>query len=143
MSKLILNERNIGNLEGIQVKRGYPILSHLLLADDSMFFLKASQINLLKMKRNMNLYCKASGQTINFDNLSMVFNSFTLKAIRLAYCDVFGINPNNSLSNYLGLPSLWSRSKYKILKAYRDKIFWKLQGWKGNLLSPKGKGSSH
>lgn len=64
-------------------------MSHLPFYDNALFFLKASQLNLLRMNRILNLYCKAPGQAINFDKSSMVFDSITSETIRLACYDVF------------------------------------------------------
>ena len=40
---------------------------------------------------------------------------------------------------YLGLPTLVGRSKYQTFSFLKDRVWKKIQGWKGRLLSRTGK----
>lgn len=41
--------------------------------------------------------------------------------------------------SYLGLPTLLGRSKYQVFHFLKDKVWKKMQGWKGKMLSRAGK----
>ena len=45
----------------------------------------------------------------------------------------------DQFENYLGLPTLIGRSKYQAFVVLKDKVWKKLQGWKGIMLSRVGK----
>ncbi|CAL9026779.1 unnamed protein product [Prunus brigantina] len=66
ISKLV----NEGELAGIKMARGAPILSHIFFADDSLFFFKAEESNCACLKKILQEYCLASGQEINFQKSS-------------------------------------------------------------------------
>jgi len=60
-------------IQGIQVSNGGPMISHLLFADDSLFFLKADQKNSLNLLSIFKEYEAASGQKINLEKSSITF----------------------------------------------------------------------
>ena len=45
----------------------------------------------------------------------------------------------NHFKSYLGLPTLVGRTKYHTFSYLTDRIWKKLQGWKGKMLSKAGK----
>ena len=45
----------------------------------------------------------------------------------------------NQIESYLGLPTLVGRTKYLTFSYLKDRIWKKLQGWKGKMLSKAGK----
>ena len=46
---------------------------------------------------------------------------------------------DSSYSKYLGLPSFIGRSKKQVFATLKERVGWKLAGWKGKLLSMGGK----
>ena len=50
-----------------------------------------------------------------------------------------GVKEADQFENYLGLPTLIRKAKYNTLSYSKDRIWKKLQGWKGMLLSRVGK----
>lgn len=48
-----------GRVIGIKLARNCPTLSHLLFADDSLFFFRATQENRMEIKGILDMYCQA------------------------------------------------------------------------------------
>lgn len=54
-----------GELQGVKVCRGAPMVSHLLFADDSLILMQANRTNAETLKLILDRYCGASGQKIS------------------------------------------------------------------------------
>ena len=65
LSGLCNKAQEEGSLKGIRVARGTPRLNHLLFADDTMFFLRASKENADALSKLLKRYEEASGQYIS------------------------------------------------------------------------------
>ena len=52
---------------------------------------------------------------------------------------VLGVREVDQFDTYLGLPTLVGRSKYQTFSLLKDRVWKKIQGWKGQLLSKAGK----
>lgn len=61
LSKLIERAESRGELHGVAVSRGAPKVSHLLFADDSFFFFKATSQEAHNFKLILDLHGNASG----------------------------------------------------------------------------------
>lgn len=126
-------------IEGIRPARTFPEIHHLLFADDSLFFIKGSVRNAQAPKATLDEYCKASGQRVKF-NMSSLFcginqgNVFTNEV-----ASVFRMNVVRDPGKYLGLPSIWGRSKCEALSLLSSKIVKKLEGWRTKFLNNTGK----
>ena len=91
-------------LTGLKIARGSPHISHLLFADDSLFFCKATKEEcgvILKLLRD---YEAVSGQQINFQKSSVEFGHKVPDNIRSDIHNILGINNFGGMSNYLGVP---------------------------------------
>ncbi|KAF7831611.1 reverse transcriptase [Senna tora] len=55
------------------------------------------------------------------------------------YCEASGISEACNPDRYLGLPTLWERSKKVALSFVKDKMMRKIEGWKYNTLSQAGR----
>ena len=65
LSGLINQVVSRGEVHGIKVCRGAPEVTHLLFADDSLFFVKAVEHECLKMQNILTKYEQDSGEAIN------------------------------------------------------------------------------
>ena len=65
LSSLIRKSKRDGRILGVRCCRGSPLISHLLFADDSIMFSKASIESGACLKDILNIYEKASGQQVN------------------------------------------------------------------------------
>lgn len=66
-----------GDLTGIKIGHRCSRINHLLFADDTMFFTKASKENCSSLVLILKDYEKASGQLINATKSSISFSSKT------------------------------------------------------------------
>lgn len=65
LSSLMKKAVNEGTIKGIKISRYCPTLSHLLFADDSIFFLDGKLVKCQNLAMILNQYCYATGQEIN------------------------------------------------------------------------------
>ena len=112
-----------------------PKISHLLFVDDSLLFCQATQDEVQEVVDILQLYAKASGQLINLVKSSIFFSSNVDVAQRDWIKNRLDVKEVDKFETYLGLPTLIGRSKYQTFAYLKDKVWKKLQGWKGNLLS--------
>ena len=52
---------------------------------------------------------------------------------------ILGVKEVMKFNSYLGLPTLIGRAKYHTFSYLKDRVWKKLQGWKGMMLSRAGK----
>ena len=52
---------------------------------------------------------------------------------------MLGVKEVEKFESYLGLPTLLGRSKYQAFSFLKDRVWKKMQGWKGKMLSKVGK----
>lgn len=72
VQKLIIAEKK-GEITGISVAKGAPSISHLLNADDNMFYCRQSDEELDCILSILHEYSLASGQRINYQKSSIYF----------------------------------------------------------------------
>ncbi|KAK4395317.1 LINE-1 retrotransposable element O protein [Sesamum angolense] len=92
-------------IQGISICRGAPCISHLLFADDTLIFSKASLSSVRAIKDLLEIYRRASGQEINFHKSSVAFSRNTPEALSIGLASVLNIRKENKMELYLGLPS--------------------------------------
>ncbi|KAB2625745.1 hypothetical protein D8674_017405 [Pyrus ussuriensis x Pyrus communis] len=125
LSKLIQGAVDQGRLEGVKMGGSEPVISHLFFADDTLLFLRADMKNCQNLRHLLDKFCVASGQKVNLEKSSMG-NALGMAVV---------INPGT----YLGVPTIWGRSKQRGLAYVKGRVMEKLQGWKQSTLSRAGK----
>ena len=72
----LLQQKNVSrDLKGIRNGRFDPPISHLLFADDSVFFIKGDDKSVEALKSALHTYCNGSGQKINLQKSSIFFGT--------------------------------------------------------------------
>lgn len=139
LSKSIEQEVSQGHLGGIRFNRHCPTLSHIFFADDALLFAKAELRECDRIKHILKTYGTASGQVINLEKSGMYFSSNMCATDKQLICDFMGIDLLRGDAKYLGLPSLWGRTKAEAYSFLVEKSLKKMQGWKLRQLNQAGK----
>ncbi|KAL0359842.1 UNVERIFIED_CONTAM: hypothetical protein Sangu_0833600 [Sesamum angustifolium] len=124
-----------GRLQGVSVCRAAPSISHLLFADDTLIFCRASTECTRTVLDILEVYRRALGQEINFSKSSVAFNRNTGEGVRSSVVVALNIRRENKMELYLGLPSKVSRSKKLLFSTIWERIWNRISGWNTKLLS--------
>ena len=138
-TSLLVRAKVEKQLHGVSICRRAPSISHLLFADDSLLFCQASKEEVHVVKEILQLYATASGQCINFEKSSIYFSSNTGDDQKEWIKNCLGVREADRFETYLRLPTLIGRLKYQAFSFLKDRVWKKLQGWKGTILSRAGK----
>ena len=138
-TSLLAKEEENGQLHGMSISRYAPTISHLLFANDSLLFCQTKQEEVQVISGVLELYAMASGQCINLEKSSVFFSSNTTGAQRDWITNALEVKEVEKFESYLGLPTLIGRSKYQAFSFLKERVWKKIQGWKGTLLSKAGK----
>ncbi|XP_010481048.1 PREDICTED: uncharacterized protein LOC104759863 [Camelina sativa] len=103
---------------GISIARSSPTISHLLFADDSLFFCKAEATKCRTVMDIIGNYGRASGQEVNLEKSSIIFGKNVPEDIR---------------------SQLKSGSKTKVFSYVKDQLDDRVNGWSAKHLSKGGK----
>ena len=86
-------------------------VSHLLFADDSLIFTRATIDDCKHLKAIFDCYSMASGQLFNLDKSLMFFSCKTKADQVAAIKEIFQLKVVSRHEKYLGLPSIVGRNK--------------------------------
>ncbi|KAG7536796.1 Endonuclease/exonuclease/phosphatase superfamily [Arabidopsis suecica] len=126
-------------LTGIKVGKKSPRISHLLFADDTMFFCKSDLQECTALMKILHKYEMASGQKINPQKSAVTFSSKTQREIKERVKSQLGIEKEGGLGKYLGFPELFGRKKKDLFSMIVDRIRQKARSWSSKSLSSAGK----
>ncbi|GAA0172461.1 hypothetical protein LIER_26284 [Lithospermum erythrorhizon] len=132
-------ERNA--LTGIKISRESPSITHILFADDTMLFCKATRGESQEIRHILRDYETALGQKINLAKCSVSFDSSASRVTRGELISVLGIREVEDQGEYLGFPLQIGRSKQEIFSYTAGNVEDKMRGWMGKMLSQAGRRS--
>ena len=87
----------------------------------------------------LSSYENVSGQKLNRDKIALFFSKSTSSEMQRQIMGAFGVNELNPYEEYLGLPALVGRNKRASFDQLKQKVWKRLQGWEGKLLSQAGR----
>lgn len=135
LSSLLSQAEIDGELTGLAISRGGTRINHLIFADDSVLFCRATIFEWLKIQGILQLYEQASGQQLNREKTSIFFSKNTHPETRAHLMNVAGIGSTQCDEKYLGLPALIGRSRTRSFQNIQSRIWDRLHGWKERFLS--------
>ena len=94
-----------GEIHGVSICCNGPRLTHLLFAEDSLFFCRATENECQTLLNNLAKYERASGQQINRAKTMLFFSKSTNADIQDRIKDMLGVTVVQQYEKYLGLPS--------------------------------------
>ncbi|KAL8114438.1 hypothetical protein AgCh_021333 [Apium graveolens] len=139
LSNLLDNAEEEGRLHGCKIGPTAPEVSHLLFADDSFLFFKASMEEASCVKEILEKYADMSGQEVNYQKSGVIFSSNVRMDKQLQLSTVLGVHNDITNSHYLGLPSLVGRSKKRFFGYEKDRVVKRILGWNAKPISRAGK----
>ncbi|CAN0919302.1 LINE-1 reverse transcriptase homolog [Linum grandiflorum] len=122
LSFMLLQDINSGLLKGIKLNHRCPTLSHVLFADDTVVFGKASPEEASRLRSTIDRYCRLSGQAVNESKSALKFSANTLLQLQQTISSVFSCAADDKLGNYLGLPTEWGRSRSDTFKFMFERL---------------------
>lgn len=138
-SALLDHKVSHGLLTGVKICSNAPSIHHLLFADDSLLFGKATLAECLHIKSVLLDYELASGQKINFSKSSIVFSKNVSVDLQHSLASFLRMEIVPKHDKYLGLPTYIGRRKNAAFAYIKESLSKKLVGWQGKLLSSAGK----
>ena len=125
----------MGDIRGVSICRNDPRLTHLLFANDSLIFCKAKENECQKLLEVLATYENVSGQQINREKTTIFFSKSTSQALQNTIKAALRVPVVQQYEKYLDLPSFIGQKKKEIFDNIKQKVWKKLQGWEGKLLS--------
>ncbi|KAL0006673.1 hypothetical protein SO802_008175 [Lithocarpus litseifolius] len=139
LNGLIKRAESNGEIHGFSLCRRGPKLTHLLFADDSLLFCRANMEECGKVLEILNMYEEASGQKVNRSKTSLFFSKNTSTDKKHEIKLALGVPEIMQYEKYLGLPSFVGKGKKASFNYIKERVWRKLQGWEGKLLSQAGR----
>lgn len=110
-----------GVIHRVKVCHRSPAISHLLFANDTFFFVRATDVECRQVKQILHSYEEASGQSINYQKSSTFFSKHTADVHKHRLNAILGVHNPIDHGRYLDLPSLVGRNKKQIFAFLRRK----------------------
>ena len=116
-----------------------PPVNHLLFADDSLLFFKATGGGATEVSNLLDKYCLASGQRTNSSKSSIFFSKVCPSHIKEEIKGILNVSNETLNYKYLGMPSDIGTSKFGAFKYLKDRLCNKVKGWIDKSRSSIGK----
>ena len=139
LHRMIHKAASNGDIQGISICRNGTKLTHLFFADDSLLFCRATSHDCQKMLEILSSYDRVSGQKLNRDKTTLFFSKSTPIDMQQKIMDDLGVTTLKNYDKYLGLPSMVGRNKRVSFEHLKQRVWKRLKGWEGKLLSQAGR----
>jgi len=125
---LIQHATRVGDIKGFSLCQRGPTLTHLLFADDSLLFCRATNDECKKIIDILEIYEKGSSQKVNKNKIAIFFSKSPPERIKQEIRATLGLQEIVHYKKYLGLPSLVGRREKESFNFIKEKAWRKLQG---------------
>jgi hypothetical protein len=139
LSTLIKKSTARGDIHGVKICRGAPPVSHLLFADDCFLFCRSTLQETHHLMGILKTYEEASGQEINLTKSEVFYSRNLSLAAQEDLSKIMGVRHVLGTGSYLGLPSMIGRKKKDTFSYIKDRIWKRINSWRGRPLSRAGK----
>jgi hypothetical protein len=139
LSCLLHEKEASGQLQGIRNGRRGPPISHLLFADDSIFFAKSDSHSVEALVSTLDVYCKGSGQKVNHDKSTIFFGNSCDGALKSGVMNLIGVHNEDLQDTYLGMPTKVGRSSVACFRFLPDRAWKRMNTCSGRPMSRAGK----
>ncbi|CAJ2659660.1 unnamed protein product [Trifolium pratense] len=139
LTSLIKKAVASGDLHGVKICSGAPMVSHLLFADDCFIFCRSNLSETRKIMEILKIYEDASGQEINLSKSEVFFSRNISQAAQEDLSNLMGVRHVLGTGTYLGMPCMVGRSKKATFAYIKDRIWRKINSWRSRHLSKAGK----
>lgn len=123
----------------IQITRGGPKISHLVFADDLIFFAEENTDQAQMIQNTLHKFCLSSWQKVSHDKTRVYFSKNVPRLLRKDICDTMGFNSTEDLGKYLGVPIFHKRVGLNTFNYVLEKVKQRLSTWKSKTLSFAGR----
>lgn len=139
LSHMMRRAETQGNIIGIKISNASPSVTHLLFADDSLFFCQAN-MKAAKVIQNVLLqYECASGQKVNTNKSALTFGKRVPNTTKTQIRRQLQIFNDGGCGKYLGMPEQFGRKKVELFQYIVEKVRERTKGWSNKFLSHGGK----
>jgi hypothetical protein len=139
LTTLIKKSLASGDLHGVQICRGAPVVSRLLFANDCFLFCRSTIAETNQLMKILKIYGEATGQEINLTKSEVFFSRNLSTAAQEDLSNIMGVRHVLGTGNYLGLPSMIGRKKKNVFAYIKDRVWKRINSWRGRSLSRAGK----
>lgn len=139
LSKIL--QRAVHNQELLELKcnRGAPGISHLLFADDSLLFFKATSQQAMVVKQCIAKFEKSTGQLLSPSKCSILFSNACPDQDQREIKSILSVSHSSFEEKYLGLPTPEGRMKARQFQPIKDRFSKRMSNWNEKYLSMGGK----
>uniref|UniRef100_A0A803NNJ0 Reverse transcriptase domain-containing protein n=1 Tax=Cannabis sativa TaxID=3483 RepID=A0A803NNJ0_CANSA len=135
LSRMVLEKERLGELTGYCVSNNSPSVSHLMYADDTIFFTKADSQEVDTLAEVLDRYCYWSGQRINVSKSKILLSKNCDTAVGEAIAEALGFNIMQGDETFLGNPLFVSGNRRQDFQFIIDNVRNRMDGWRAKLLS--------
>lgn len=131
LSRLLNSAQQSFLISEIKLAKKAPCLTHLLFADDALLFGVSNAAEMYQIVNILNTFTAASGQKINLSKSGLICAAGASNVTKNLLASIIQVPIWESPGNYLGIPAQWGRAKNQSLQFLKERIFEKLDSWKG------------
>lgn len=126
---MLLKTENEGFIHGAEITKRAPSISHLLFADDSFIFTRASLTEARKIKDMLEDCFDMLGQMVNFKKPAITFSKGGCKKRCGSIAVILGVGFLTDNEKYLGNPLIIGKNKCKTFEPLINKVNSKIKSW--------------